>query len=120
MRLHVESVFSLIGPFGEFVAANLCNDWYNLGRQRVLSAKLPAAERRKKPGKHRCLAALQDRCCSQGLQATSDHGLDRIAPLAYPHGWCARTEMRISPMGSMRATMVSPGLTGLTPSGVPV
>src|SRR5262249_7236278 len=32
----------------------------------------------------------------------------------------ARTDTVTSPIGSIRATMASPGLSGLTPSGVPV
>src|SRR5262249_42838961 len=38
----------------------------------------------------------------------------------YPPARWARTDTDISPIGSIRASMVSPGLTGLTPSGVPV
>jgi LigXa C-terminal domain like len=38
----------------------------------------------------------------------------------YPPTLCARTGTDISPIGSILASMVSPGVTGLTPSGVPV
>ena len=38
----------------------------------------------------------------------------------YPPGLCARTGTAISPIGSILASIVSPGFTGLTPSGVPV
>jgi hypothetical protein len=51
-------------------------------------------------------------------------GADRVCGSAsgpnYPPIVCARTGTDISPIGSIFATIVSPGFTGLTPSGVPV